>query len=538
MHERPLSEYLHILRRRMWIVLLVAAVVTLAAVLFSVRQDARYAASSDVLLRTQTLPSTLSGIADPNSPLYWVDPARIMSTQVEIARLPLMAERVVRNARPPGLTPDGFLASSSVAPVPNTDFLRFEVGSGDPALAARLANEYSRQYTIYRKQLDTRAVSDALRTLKTRIAQLRTDGSRSSLVNARELQTKADQLGTLVALQKANAVVVRTAQGAGKTGPRPVRNGLLGLALGLVLGLGLALLREAADTRLRSPEHVGSMLDLPLLARIPNPGRRLRRHDRLAMLEEPNGPSAEAFRILRANLEFTSLGRDARVIMITSALEGEGKSTTAANLAVALARAGSHVVLTDLDLRRAGAARFFDIGKGAGLTSVVLGHTGLDDTLVPVSLASRRAPREGARSTNGAGSLNGNPHSTADGVLEVLPAGPLPPNPGEFVGSARVQSLVGELRKRADFVIVDAPPALHVGDAMTIARFVDAVVLVVNTDIARRPVVAELARVTSQSPAQCLGFVLCGGATASYQYYGYPRAASTRPEQAEHELIR
>ena len=522
----------------MWIVVQAVVIVTLAAVLFSVRQDARYEASADVLLRSQTLPSTLTGIADPNAPSYWVDPARVASTQVALARLPVMANRVVDAVHPPGMTAGAFLGSSSVAPVPDTDFLRFRVSSGDPALASRLANEYARQYTIYRKRLDTRSVDATLQTLRSRIAQLQRAGDRQSRANARDLQDKADQLGTLVALQQANAVVVRQAQGAAKTGPNPVRTGLLGLALGLVLGLGLALLREALDTRLRSAEQIGSILDLPLLARLPDPGRRLRRRNRLAMLEAPDSVSAEAFRIMRTNLEFTSLGRDARAIMITRALEGEGKSTTSGNLGVALARAGSRVVVVDLDLRRPGLGRLFGIEvTHPGLTNIVLGHANLEQTLVRVQLRSGRAARGKAAADNG--SLNGNPHPTAPGVLEVLPSGALPPNPGEFVGSGPVRSVIAALRDRADFVIVDTPPALHVGDPMTIARFVDAVVLVVNPEIARRPVVGELANVITRSPAERLGFVVCGGAAGdAYQYYGYSRQASARHEPAEHELIR
>ena len=190
----------------MWIVLLAALIATVAAVLLSKRQDPRYEASSDVLLRSQTLPSTLSGITDPNAPSYYVDPAHVASTQVAIARLPLMAKRVVGAARPPGMSAAAFLGSSSVSPVSGTDFLRFLVSSGDPALAAKLANEYARQYTIYRKQLDTRSVDTALNTLKSRIVQLRAAGNRASLDNARQLQDKADQLATLVALQQANAV--------------------------------------------------------------------------------------------------------------------------------------------------------------------------------------------------------------------------------------------------------------------------------------------------------------------------------------------
>ncbi len=272
-----------------------------------------YQSSADVLLRSQTLPASLSGLSDPNASPYYVDPERATTTQTQLARLPVLADRVVAAAPQAGMSGGQLLGSSSVSSVPNTDFLRFAVSASRPAAATTLANEYARQYTLYRKQLDTQAYTGSLRTLRSRIFQLRAVGDRTSRENARELQQKADQLQTLVALQQANAVVVRQALGAAQIEPRPRRNGVLGLALGLVLGLGLALLREALDTRLRSAEEIGTLLhDAPLLARLPDPGRQLRRSNRLTMLADPTSVSAEAFRMLRTNLEFTSLGRQAR----------------------------------------------------------------------------------------------------------------------------------------------------------------------------------------------------------------------------------
>jgi Mrp family chromosome partitioning ATPase len=254
------------------------------------------------------------------------------------------------------------------------------------------------------------------------------------------------------------------------------------------------------------------------------------------MLADPNGVSAESFRMLRTNLEFASLGRQPRVIMITSALDGEGKSTTSANLAIALARAGKHVVLADLDLRQAMLHRFFDVSQDSpGLTDVVLGHVTLTEALRPVPLTNnaRKASEDVVETTNGRGP------TLAQGALELLVAGLLPPNPGEFVGSDAVRRLVGELRERADLVVVDTPPVLHVGDPMIIAGFVDATLIVVNRAGARRPVLAELMRVVSRSPAEPLGFVVCGegAAAGAYHYsgYGYTRRAEPR---AEAELLR
>src|SRR5205814_1509032 len=136
--------------------------------------------------------------------------------------------------------------------------------------------------------------------------------------------------------------------------------------------------REALDTRVRSAEEVVERLELPLLARLPEPPRKLRADNRLAMLAEPTGVQAEAFRMLRTNLEFSALGKEIRTIMVTSSVEQEGKSTTVANLAIALARAGQRVVLVDLDLRRPFIDRFFDLDDHAGLTQVAIGHATLE----------------------------------------------------------------------------------------------------------------------------------------------------------------
>src|SRR5262249_8910325 len=155
--------------------------------------------------------------------------------------------------------------------------------------------------------------------------------------------------------------------------PRPVRNGIIGFALGALLGIAFAFLREALDTRVRSASEVAARLGVPLLGRVPAPPRAIRTSDKLVIVEEPAGSRSEPFRVLRTNLQFVDIDRGSRVIMVTSALSGEGKSTTAANLAVALAQAGKHVVLVDLDLRRPFIDRFFSLTGQPGLTSVALG---------------------------------------------------------------------------------------------------------------------------------------------------------------------
>jgi len=527
-HESGLREYLHILRRRKWIVLQALVIVPLAAVALSLRQSPLYQSSADVLLRYQSLPSTLSGISDPNSFSYYIDPIRSTSTQLQIARLPIVADRVAAALRKDRVNVNAVLAATSVSSVPDTDMLEFGATSSDPALAARIATEYARQFTLYHQQLDTGSIRKALNDLRQRVIELRAQGDSRSRVQAGQLQTKADQLQTLLSLETSNAVLVRRAVGGAKIRPRPFRYGVLGLGLGLVLGIGLAFLRDAFDTRLRSSDEIGTVLGLPLLARLPEPPKQLQRDNKLVMIAEPMGGCAEAFRRLRMNLEFASIGHPQQVITITSALEQEGKSTTIANLAVALALAGKRVALVDLDLRRPALGKFFRLdGRQPGLSAVVLGHVSLEDALAHIPLdALSRSPigrYVGARAGQAESLVgeNGN-GAAAAGSLVVLPTGIVPPDPGEFVGLEGVSRVIAALRERADVILVDAPPLLPVGDALTIGGISDGLIVAVRADLARRPVTGELGHILSRMPSARLGYVLCGSQRfETHGYYGY-----------------
>ena len=277
----------------------------------------------------------------------------------------------------------------------------------------------------------------ARRQIGVQLAKLKAAGEQRGAVYA-SLFEKDQQLQTLQALQGSNALLVRSASGAVQTQPKPTRNGALAAMLGLVLGVGLVFLRDALNTRVRTAGEVLSRLDLPQLGRIPEPPRRLRSGSGIVMLTDPLSSAAEPFRILATNLDFVNLERNARTIMFTSATHGEGKSTTVANLAVALARGGRRVILADLDVRKPSLDRLFDLGERPGITTVVLGHASLDDVLVPIPLLDPGATNE----PTGNGSIRG--------MAQVLPVGPLPPNPAEFVGSHALGTLLAELEQRAD----------------------------------------------------------------------------------------
>jgi succinoglycan biosynthesis transport protein ExoP len=539
-HPSTLRDYLAVIRRRKWIILAAVILVPAVAVAYSSRQTELYQAEAQVLLSQVNLANSLTGT--PESSVY--QPVeRVSQTQATVARVPEIAQRAVAQA---GVYRTGgqLLAASSVTPDLNANILYFTVTDRDPDVARRLATAYANEFTIYRRELDTASIRSAREDLEARMEAIRASGGSTSSLYA-TLADKYELLRTMEALQTSNSSVIQEANSAWQVGPKPMRNGILGLALGIVLGLGLAFLREALDTRVRSSDEIAEQLGLPLLARVPEPPRRLRRGDRLAMIADPAGAHAEAFRMLRTNLDFVTLDREVRTIMVTSAVEGEGKSTTAANLAVAFARVGKHVVLVDLDLRRPYLHRFFPV-SAAGLTQVALGYASLKDAVTPVPLTT--SPDGPPRSTNSRGRSRvkashngrGNGAVLGEGALEVLGSGPTPPNVDEFVATKAVAEIVNKLASGADIVIIDATPLLVVGDAMALTSHVDAVVVVTSMGIVRRPMLRELRRVLDRIPAEKLGFIVTGagedpGYYASYGPYAYRYRASRAPEK---ELVR
>ena len=518
-----LLDFLRVLRRRKWLILQVLVLTPLAAIYISLQQDRLYEASADVLLSRENLAANLTpGAVDPAA---YQQPERVAQTQADLARVPTIVERTLAGAGVENRGVEDFLRSSDVEPKSNSDLLRFRVRDGDRTLAMRLATEYAQEYTNYRRELDTAALVAARRKVEGRIDQLERDGERRSALYASLVQ-KQEQLETLEALKTSNATLVRQATRADQVQPQLLRNAILAGALAIVLALALAFLWEALDTRLRTPEEIGAALGLPLLARLPAPPAKLRKNDRLVMLGEAHGPEAEAFRLFRTNVEFTNVDGLAKTMMITSALPAEGKSTTVANLAVALARAGKHVVLVDLDLRRPYLDRFFDLQGQWGVTEVALGHVPLSEALVPVPL----------RSAVGDMGRNG---GRGDGKLEVLTSGVTPPDPGEFIASHALERVLAELGEGADLVLVDAPPALGVGDAMSLSAKVDAIIVVVHAKLARRPVLKELRRLLDATTAHTLGYVLAGAEIdEAYGYAGYAYTGGKAKDSLAPETLR
>ena len=275
-----------------------------------------------------------------------------------------------------------------------------------------------------------------------------------------------------------------------------------GVLLGLAVGAGVAWLREAADTRVRDADVVAQVTDLPVIGTVPTWSAR---SGRVVVASDPHSPPAESFRQLRTNLEFLRIPDDsaveragAHVVAVTSSLSGEGKSTISVNLAVALAETGARVLLLDADLRRPTVAGILGLEGGVGLTTVLADQAAFTDLVQDWGTAK----------------------------LQVLPSGPVPPNPAELLGSPAMRRLLADLRLSYDYVVVDTTPVLPVADASVLSRLVDGMVVVANAGRVRRRQLAQSEKDLTQVSANILGVVL-NGVRRDEESYTYRAATST-----------
>ena len=295
--------------------------------------------------------------------------------------------------------------------------------------------------------------------------------------------------------------------------PKPLRSAILGFGVGLFAGIGLAFLLEQFDTRLRRSDDVAALLRQPVLARVPRLSREQMKSPHLVTLEHPADPVAESFRLLRTNLAFMDVDGTAKSLLVTSSLQGEGKSVTVANLAVTLALAGKKVIVVDADLRRPRQHKLFGLDNAVGASNIGAANADLVAMLQSVQVVSPDGDGSQADFTSWA---------SGDGAvtrLWVLTSGPIPPNPGEIVASQKFSAMLARLRDECDVLLVDSPAMLAVGDTAALASEVDGLMFLVDMEKARRPVIQAAADQLYRLPCAMMGIVVRSAAGSRDKYY-------------------
>ena len=521
-----LRAYLEILRRRRAVIIAATLIVALVAGVTSSLKTSVYSASAQVLLR-------------PNDPSEQIDQTKLLSRQsadadryvtgqLDIVHGEAVAQAAIKDLN--GVTTKQLLARVRASQAGATDIIKVSAVDPDPARAAKMANAVAAAYIENRRLASVDGLQKAsdelqikLDELEARISDLDQQiagGAAAQIRSAATLQYQSlygQQQDLLVtkSLKKGEAELITTAKvPTAPSSPRPKRDSALGLFVGLLLGLGIAFLREQLDDKIRGRGDAEELSKLPVIAELPFDA--VNNEIEIASHERPLGVLAEATRSLRTSLTFLGVDGPLRRIVVTSAEPGDGKSYVAANLAAVYAQNGMRTVLVSADLRRPTLDKLFPtVTAGPGLAEVV--------TVLEAS----------APSTNG-----GRPHPASDvasaaGVvakalrpthvegLSLLPAGQLPPNPAEILGSDKTVKLLEALAGLADVVIIDTPPVLAVTDAAVLAPATDGVILVAAAGQTHRGALARAVGTLGTAHARILGVVLNKVEGSSGGGYGY-----------------
>lgn len=512
--EMTLRDYANVIARRRWIVIVPVVAAVAAALGVASLQEPIYEARSQMLVKTRNTSTVFD-----NGSSNIGDPVRAIQNEIQVLEGEPVRQRVAADlaltAEPP---------QASGATMGSTDVVGVTVRSGDPTTARVLADAYIQAYIEVKREQAVEGLVSAGAELQRKVTELQDqintldqqatapdaaqsdiDAQRRVLVDQQSLfKQRLDQLQVEAALATGGADVVRSAdQPVDPVEPKPLRAATLALVVGLLIGLGAAFLLDYVDDSIRTPDELERAADgLPVLAVVPTDPPP----DHLPIaLSRPGDTAVEAYRGLRTGLQFLSIDRATRIIQVTSPLSGDGKTTVATNLAVVFSQAGLRVLLVDADLRRPRVHKVFDIDPAYGLTNALIGE--------PLGLLT---------------------HSVAPD-LDVLPSGPIPPNPSELLGGVQMRSFLERLGDY-DLVIFDSAPALPVTDSVALSTAVDGVVVVTQSGKTSNKQLQMTLSQLQRVQAPVLGTVLNKasnrrsrrGAGSSYGYgYGYGYGAHT-----------
>jgi succinoglycan biosynthesis transport protein ExoP len=521
-----IHDYLRpVLLRKWWIL----AAVTLAAVgtyLYSSSRPDEYSAGANLYLQTQLSSSPLS-TASSMPPTD-----RNASNQAQLVTARPVLEAAAKRIGD-GVTYATVAAGVSAAATDGSDFIRVTGTSANPTLAARMANATAREFVKARANRLRSDVEEAIATTRASLNAYPADLDRDDPRFARQqaLTNRLSQLRDLLALPTNDITITTFANPPeSPSAPRPLRDAIFAFILALVAALGLAFALDRFDRRIKTVDDTAEAFGLPLVAVVPEMAEPAPSDEGRAAL---SGPAREAFRGLLTSLKLASLDQPLTTIMVTSAVAGEGKSTTVRNMAVAYREWGLRVAVVEMDLRRPTLSRLFSIDDdGAGLLELLSGERSFEDSFTPVPVKAdglQVLAQIESRVHHGNGNGNGST-ATALKTLEegvfLLPAGSRPANPEAVLATRQMQTVLDRLAEEFDVVLIDTPPLLAVTDGVPIARLADGVVIVSRIGYTTRDQARQLSDQLARIPdARVLGIVANGlnkreGRYGTYGYYG------------------
>lgn len=481
------TNLLNVLRRR-WMVIAAVVIACVAVALVHQRKAAKsYVASSSVAFQTSTLSDAALQVSTGGG-----EPQREANTEVLLAHSRAVAEGVRNQLHlGAGATASDLLDEVEVEAAANANVLNILATTPNPQYSARLANAFAQQYIAFRAKSQLSGIEIAQTRLQQQIAALPAGSTERNALNQ-----NVQRLNSLRAVAGGGANVIGLA-GAGKlVGKSLATTFILGLVIGLALAFSIVFLLESLDRRIKTLEEFERQYRLPVLSAIPQSGFRYRR-------AEERTEQLEPFRILRSALDFAAVTRDIDTLMLTSAVAGEGKTTVAVDLAHTIALAGRPVVLIELDLRRPTFTEHFSLPTSDGLTTALTSETPLEKLLV----------QPFAELPN----------------LSVLPAGRIPFNPSELLGSPTIAEIISELTENDTMVMVDAPPLNPVADAHVLLNnpAIHAAILVARMDSTTRDEVARARRILDNHIVEPVGIVVTG--IRDVGEYGYESYRGDEP---------
>lgn len=488
-----------VLRRRALIIVIVTLLTAGAAAAFAYATRNTYESTAKLVFAQTIGPEQQARGLLPGTP----DADNLAADNAEAAGSRQVAEETARDlqARGRDISVDDVQDSIAVTTTKDSDVVTILAESKGAENAAQLATVYAENAQRLSDQGQRELAANTLTNVQAQLAELPPEDQQSRLAN--DLRNDASRLRTLSETGTGSPRIIQRGFIPTAEAGNPIQTIVLGALFGVLLGVGLALVREQADRKLRRTEQVTAAFDAPVLTTVPR-SRALKRHKPFADLPPQ---VAEAFRMLQMNLRFAR-SEPVRSVLVSSARTGEGKTTVSWNLAAAAASGGLSVALVEADLRRPSMAQRYDLETAPGLAEALQGEVSISaalQTILPIP-----------------GSVNPVGHPRP---LHVIVAGSPAPNPWALMQSSVMARVLEVLRKDHDLVVIDTPPLPHVSDAISLLRHVDGVLITASVNSTRGPEATRLRDQLQGLDANVLGVVANGGSAMS-GYAAYARATA------------